>query len=140
MFLFLVFVYFKCNTPLLCVCTLFPTDDCVVPIEESTLKIESQCSGKCVSLQYISPWMGMCLCLLFAIFALLRRESICVFFYLQCLFSLDRIVVVSFICNICSPWMGMYLCLFFTIFVFLGKECICVFYLSSLDSSNSSTT
>ena len=78
----------------LCICTLCQA----VPIEESTLKIETRFSGNCVPLPNISfHWMGMYLCLLFAILVFLGWECICVFFgwecvcvfYLQYLFSLD---------------------------------------------------
>ena len=53
-------------------------------------------------------------------------------------FSLDRIVVVSFICNICSPWMGMYFCLLFAIFVTLGWECNRLFIFCSFQNKMSS--
>ena len=69
----------------LCICTLCQA----VPIEESTLKIETRFSGNCVPLPNISfHWMGMYLCLLFEILLFLGWECICVF-YLQYLFSLD---------------------------------------------------
>ena len=65
----------------LCICTLCQA----VPIEESTLKIETRFSGNCIPLPNISfHWMGMYLCLLFAILVFLGWECICVFFGWEC--------------------------------------------------------